>query len=321
MVIQPPSDSTPPLIGNCTLNPAGAAFMITRQSVGSNIPECVELFIMEVGDIEWTPNEFIAWVLERSSQDAIQQFNQANTTPGDTASNRFGGNIGRSMSTQLSDSCNPNHSAYQRLSIYRIARGRYRALEAEIENIIQRQEHLVTASNQSDAATQSSNADNEQTNLSATPSPLVVLPSEVLSHLSENAPEENNENPTSESNPPPEFGYLYLAYNQQSFHGWVKAGYSSSESRINNYQTGDPNRAYRSIAYATIQATEGMTLLQLEDQFHILLLPHATERGTPSQTGNSEWFRISHQQAIQVLSDLHPESFFMAPDYVGLEEE
>jgi hypothetical protein len=64
-----------------------------------------------------------------------------------------------------------------------------------------------------------------------------------------------------------------------------------------------------------------MTLLQLEDQFHILLLPHATERGTPSQTGNSEWFRISHQQAIQVLSDLHPESFFMAPDYVALEEE
>ena len=314
MVIQPPSDSTPPIIGNCTLNDAGAAFMVARQSVGSNIPECIELYIMEVGDIEWTPRDFIAWVLERSSQYAIQQFNQANTTSGDTTSNRFGGNIGRSMSTQLSDSCNPNHSNYQRLPIYRTALGRYRVLEAEIENIIQRREHWVMASDGTNTTVQ-------QTNESTTPSPLVVLPSEVMSHLSQNPSDESNEDSSSHTNPLPEFGYMYLAYNQQSFHGWVKAGYSTEQNRINNYQTGDPHRSYRPIAYAAIQAIEDMTLLQLEDQFHILLLPHATERGTPSQTGNSEWFRISHQQAIQVLSDLHPESFFMAPDYVALEEE
>ena len=321
MTIQPPSDSTPPIIGNRTLNDAGAAFMVARQSVGSNIPECIELYIMEVGDIEWTPRDFIAWVLERSSQYAIQQFNQANTTSGDTASNRFGGNIGRSMSTQLSDSCNPNHSNYQRLPIYRVAPGRYRVLEAEIENIIQRTEHLVMASNGTNTTAQPLNGENEQTNQSTTPSPLVLLPSEVMSHLSQNPSEESNEDSSLESNPLPEFGYLYLAYNQQSFHGWVKVGYSTAQNRINNYQTGDPHRAYRPIAYAAIQATEGMTLLQLEDQFHILLLPHATERGTPSQTGHSEWFRISHQQAIQVLRDLHPESFFMASDYVAFEEE
>jgi hypothetical protein len=317
MVLQPPSDSTPPIIGNCTLNDAGAAFMATRQSPSSNIRECVELYIMEVGDIEWTPAEFIAWVRERLSEDATQQFDQANTTSGDTVSNRVGGNIGRSISQSLAESTNPNSAEYQNIPIYRVARGRYRVLEAEIENIIQRQQHLVQATNESNTATQPSNEENEPD----TPSPLVVLPSEIMSHLSQNPSEENNEDSSSESTPPPEFGYLYLAYNQQSFHGWVKAGYSTSENRINNYQTGDPHRAYRSIAYATIQSTEGMTLLQLETQFHILLLPHATERGTPSQTGNSEWFRISHQQAIQVLSDLHPESFFMAPGYVGLEEE
>lgn len=319
--MQPPSDSTPPIIGNCTLNNAGAAFMATRQSPSSNIRECVELYIMEVGDIEWTPAEFIAWVRERSSEDATQQFDQANTTSGDTAGNRFGGNFGRSISQVLADSCNPNHTNYQRLPIYRVAPGRYRVLEAEIENIIQRREHLVMASNESNSATQPSNAENEQTNQSTTPSPLVVLPSEVMSHLSQNLSEESSENSSSDSNPLPEFGYLYLAYNQHSFPGWVKAGYSTEGNRINNYQTADPHRAYRSIAYASIQAIEGMTLLQLEAQFHVLLLPHATERGTPSQTKNSEWFRISHQQAIQVLSDLHPESFFMAPDYVGLEEE
>jgi hypothetical protein len=321
MVLQPPGDSTPPIIGNRTLNAAGAAFMATRQSPGSNIRECVELYIMEVGDIEWTPAEFITWVRERLSEDDTQQFDQANTTSGDTASNRVGGNIGRSISQVLADSCNPNHSHYQRLPIYRVARGRYRVLDAEIENIIQRREHWVMASDRTNTTAQPSNEENEQSNQSTTPSPLVVLPSDVMSHLSQNPSEGSNEDSSSESNPLPEFGYLYLAYNQQSFPGWVKAGYSTEENRINNYQTGDPHRAYRSIAYATIQATEGMTLLQLETQFHTMLLPHITARGTPSQTRNSEWFRISHQQAIQVLSDLYPESFFMAPDYVRLEEE
>jgi|TARA_B110000881_G_scaffold156069_1_gene138894 hypothetical protein len=321
MVIQPPSDSTPPLIGNCTLNDAGAAFMAARQSPSSNIRECVELYIMEVGDIEWTPNEFIAWVRERSSPAATQQFDQANTTSGDTVGNRFGGNIGRSISQRLAESTNPNSAMYQNIPIHRVARGRYQVLEAEIENIIQRQQHLVQASNESNTATQPSNEENEQINQSATPSPLVVLPPEVLSHLSENASEESSENSSSESNPPAEFGYLYLAYNQRSFSGWVKAGYSTEQNRIDNYQTGDPHRLYRPIAYAAIQATEGMTLLQLETQFHTMILPHMTARGTPSQTRNSEWFRISHVRAIQVLNELHPESFFMAPDYVGLEEE
>jgi hypothetical protein len=271
--------------------------------------------MMENGDIEWNPSDIVSWIRERDPR-AVQELDQSTTTGGDSASHRTGGRLARSITQQVAEIARSGTPIIERVN-----QGTYRVIHQEIQNIIARQEHRVEASNAPNTPNQVSSETTEQTIQATIPSPLVVLPSEILDHISANVSEESNENSTSESSPQPEFGYLYLAYNERSFPGWVKAGYSSETNRINNYQTGDPHRAYRSIAYAAIHASASMTLLYLEAQFHTLLLPHKSERGRPSQTKNSEWFRISHTLAIQVLRDLHPESFLMAPDYVATEEE
>lgn len=315
MVIGGTGDSEVLVPGSCRLNSIGAAFMATSPG-SSDIRDKVELYIMEVGHVEWTPTDFITWIGERSPNVA-QQLGQSHASPGDTVSNRQGGWIAKSISQQLANETRPENEG--NYPIHRPRRGWYQVIEEQIQVIIERQQHRVDPVSENIDSSQIEEHSTEQSFTENDPSPLITLPNQLLEYIGATEASQNEEN-TPTTSPAPTEGYLYLVYNEHSFQGWVKAGHSSTENRINQYQTGDPHRAYRSIAYAGIQATDDMSLIQFETQFHILLLNRATGRGTPSQTGPSEWFQIPHSEAIQVLEELHPESFILAPDYVPNEE-
>ena len=315
MVFERTGDSEVLVPGSCCLNSIGAAFMATSPG-SSDIRDKVELYFMEVGHIEWTPTDFITWIRERSPNVA-QQLDQAHASPGDTVPNRQGGWIAKSISQHLAERTRPDYEGDY--PIHRLGRGRYQVIEEQIQGIIERQQNRVEPVSENIDSGQIEGHSTEQSFIENDPSPLITLPNQLLEHIGATEASQNEEN-TPTTSPAPTEGYLYLVYNEHSFQGWVKAGHSSTEDRINQYQTGDPHRAYRSIAYAGIQATDDMSLIQFETQFHILLLNRATDRGTPSQTGPSEWFQIPHSEAIQVLEELHPESFILAPDYVPNEE-
>ena len=56
MVIGGTGDSEVLVPGSCRLNSIGAAFMATSPG-SSDIRDKVELYIMEVGHVEWTPTD------------------------------------------------------------------------------------------------------------------------------------------------------------------------------------------------------------------------------------------------------------------------
>lgn len=311
MVMGSTGDSGVIVPGSCRINSIGAAFMATSPA-SSDIRDKVELYIMEVGHVEWTPTDFITWIGERSPP-----LTMVRASPGDTVPNRQGGWIAKSISQQLANETRPENEG--NYPIHRLGHGRYQVIEEQIQGIIERQQNRVEPVSENIDSGQIEGHSTEQSFIENDPSPLITLPNQLLEHIGATEASQNEEN-TPTTSPAPTEGYLYLAYNEHSFQGWVKAGHSSTEDRINQYQTGDPHRAYRSIAYAGIQSTDDMSLIQFETQFHILLLNRATDRGTPSQTGPSEWFQIPHSEAIQVLEELHPESFILAPDYVPNEE-
>ena len=296
--------------GNCDLSAIGAAFLVSRGSVSEQVRDLVELFICcESGINEWSLSDFRGW-LEQNSPLTAERFNQAESTPGDTVPNRSGGSVWKSISQQIANATNLSLG----WPIIRVQRGTYCALEVEIDDILSRQRSRLSP-RESDShygVSDGVTVPNQQA-----PSTIIELPSTIQSHLATNE-EQSNHNPV-ESRPQGTEGYLYLAYNTESFDGWIKAGVSTTQDRLNQYQTADPHRAFRPIAFASISATETMPLYGFEAQLHILLKQRATQRGVASQTRHSEWFQISHESAIDILQNLHPDSFILDDNYAFAE--
>lgn len=95
-------------------------------------------------------------------------------------------------------------------------------------------------------------------------------------------------------------GIIYLGENIRAWPGWVVSGKFSTRSRLGGYQTGDPFREYRFIA--TGRAEDGLS--DAEDRLQDELDAQATQRGVPSETGDSEWFEIDRDLAVEILREL-----------------
>lgn len=95
-------------------------------------------------------------------------------------------------------------------------------------------------------------------------------------------------------------GIIYLGENIRAWPGWVVSGSSSTRRRLGGYQTGDPFREYR--FFATARVEEGLD--DAENRLQDALDAQATQRGVPSDTGDSEWFEIDRDLAVEILREL-----------------
>ena len=96
-------------------------------------------------------------------------------------------------------------------------------------------------------------------------------------------------------------GIIYLGENIRAWDGWVVSGKFSTQSRLGGYQTGDPFREYRFIATARVE--DGLS--DAEDRLQEELDAQTTRRGVPSDTGDSEWFEIDRDLAVEILRELN----------------
>jgi len=95
-------------------------------------------------------------------------------------------------------------------------------------------------------------------------------------------------------------GIIYLGENRSAWTGWVMSGKTSGSNRLGGYQTGSPYRDYDFIATARVE--EGLS--DAEDRLQDALDAQATQRGVPSDTGDSEWFEIDRDLAVEILREL-----------------
>ena len=114
-----------------------------------------------------------------------------------------------------------------------------------------------------------------------------------------------------ETNPPPPgndvpagqaatSGIVYIGENRSAWTGWVMSGMTSSSNRLGGYQTGAPFRDYDFIATARVE--NGLSAA--ENRLQDALDAQATRRGVPSDTGDSEWFEIDRDLAVEILREL-----------------
>ena len=95
-------------------------------------------------------------------------------------------------------------------------------------------------------------------------------------------------------------GIVYIGVNERAWPGWIVSGKTSSSDRLSGYQTGDPFREYSFIAAGVVE--DGLS--DAERRFQDELVLHATRRGVPSSTRESEWFEIDVDLAVSILSEL-----------------
>ena len=95
-------------------------------------------------------------------------------------------------------------------------------------------------------------------------------------------------------------GIVYIGVNERAWPGWIVSGKTSSSDRLSGYQTGDPFREYSFIAAGVVE--DGLS--DAERRFQDELVFHATRRGEPSSTRESEWFEIDVDLAVSILSEL-----------------
>lgn len=95
-------------------------------------------------------------------------------------------------------------------------------------------------------------------------------------------------------------GIVYIGVNERAWPGWIVSGKTSSSDRLSGYQTGDPFREYSFIAAGVVE--DGLS--DAERRFQDELVLHATRRGVPSSTRESEWFEIDVDLAVSILSEI-----------------
>ena len=142
------------------------------------------------------------------------------------------------------------------------------------------------------------------------PLPLPVAPVAEQENASINMSEEDTEWLTETNSPPPRndvpagqaatSGIVYIGENRSAWTGWVMSGMTSSSNRLGGYQTGAPFRDYDFIATARVE--DGLSAAEKRLQY--ALDAQATRRGVPSDTGDSEWFEIDRDMAVEILREL-----------------
>jgi hypothetical protein len=140
--------------------------------------------------------------------------------------------------------------------------------------------------------------------------PLPVAPVAEQENPAINVSEEDAEWLTETNPAPPEneapagqaatSGIIYLGENRSAWTGWVMSGKTSGSNRLGGYQTGAPFRDYDFIATARVE--EGLS--DAEDRLQDALDAQATQRGVASDTGDSEWFEIDRDLAVEILQEL-----------------
>ena len=87
-------------------------------------------------------------------------------------------------------------------------------------------------------------------------------------------------------------GYVYAIINP-SFNGWIKVGCASDyDTRLKNYQTGDPHRAYEKIHHR-----------YFSDRVQAEALAHNELKKLTSKW-NGEWFYLRKNQVISVIDSI-----------------
>jgi hypothetical protein len=87
-------------------------------------------------------------------------------------------------------------------------------------------------------------------------------------------------------------GYVYAIINP-SFNGWIKVGCASDyDTRLKNYQTGDPHRAYEKIHHR-----------YFSDRVQAEALAHNELKKLTSKW-NGEWFYLRENQVISVIDSI-----------------
>lgn len=305
------------VIGECELTPEGITWINQfNNSVPNSVRRALELFIMIRGR-EFRIREFITW-LENHVSLIRYELLHGTATGGTSGGSRYISPRERSIRQSIGQflTYRPNNGPSNPLveSI--------QSSSSESANVVPRRllasqeatlptrniEYLQPRQASTDSETSSSQpvfaqAQNQQQG--------AITPSQSsLENLPEQTQDESS--PPSEPNPEATSGYLYLLENP-SFPGWVKAGRGSTNSRFEQYNTADPHRAYLPIADAPVSGN----LRDLERQLHSNIsqrVPGEGNRGTSTASGRlSEWFRISREQAIQCLTELHPETIVIRP--------
>ena len=87
-------------------------------------------------------------------------------------------------------------------------------------------------------------------------------------------------------------GYVYAIINP-SFNGWIKVGCASDyDTRLKNYQTGDPHRAYEKIHHR-----------YFSDRVQAEALAHNELKKLTSKW-NGEWFYLREKQVISIIDSI-----------------
>lgn len=92
---------------------------------------------------------------------------------------------------------------------------------------------------------------------------------------------------------PPAYGYLYAVVNS-AWPNMVKLGHAGSvRKRLQGYQTGDPHRAYRMLAWSDVLPESGKAETEMLEHF-------AAARVAPNP--KCEWFRITEAHAVAYMN-------------------
>lgn len=313
------------VIGECELTPEGITWINQfNNSVPNSVRRALELFIMIQGRV-FRISEFIVWL--RNHVILIQhELIHGTATGGTSGGSRYISPRERSIRQSIGQfltyrpnngPSNPLVEAIQSSSSESASVVPRRLLASEEATLPTRNTTLLRPR---DSTIDESETDNLETTESTNQPAVAQAQNQQQSAITpsqaslDNLPEQASDESSPPSPPAQEAttGYLYLLENP-SFPGWVKAGRGTTNSRFEQYNTADPHRAYRPIADAPVQGNLG----ELEQQLHSSIsqrVPGEGNRGTSTASGRlSEWFRISREQAIQCLTELHPDTVVVHP--------
>jgi len=307
------------VIGECELTPEGITWINQfNNSVPNSVRIALELFIMIHGRV-FRISEFIAWL--RNHTILIQNdLIHGTATQGAAGGSSYISSRERAIRQRVGESLTQGGGRAPNPLVEAIESSSSESANVVPRRLLASQEATLPTRNTTLLRPRDSTIDESETDdletTESTNQPAVaqaqnqqqfaITPSQAsLDNLPEQASDESA--PPSPPTQEATTGYLYLLENP-SFPGWIKAGRGTTNSRFEHYNTADPHRAYRPIADAPVQGN----LRELEQQLHSSIsqrVPGEGNRGTSTATGRlSEWFRISREQVIQCLTELHPDT-------------
>jgi len=312
------------VIGECELTPEGITWINQfNNSVPNSVRIALELFIMIHGRV-FRISEFIAWL--RNHTILIQNdLIHGTATQGAAGGSSYMSSRERAIRQRVGESLTQGGGLASNPLVEAIESSSSESASVVPRRLLASQEATLPTRNTTLLRPRDSTIDESETDdletTDSTNQPAVaqaqnqqqfaITPSQAsLDNLPEQASDESS--PPSPPAQEATTGYLYLLENP-SFPGWIKAGRGTTNSRFEQYNTADPHRAYRPIADAPVQGN----LRELEQQLHSSIsqrVPGEGNRGTSTASGRlSEWFRISREQAIQCLTELHPDTIVVHP--------